>query len=272
MNYNITASLVLFKTDIEEIENVLEILKQSKLNLKIILVDNSPTRILEKQIPVNQNLEYIFSGSNLGFGTAHNVAIAKSIKDSEFHLVLNADVDFEADILEEIYAYMKKHQDVGILGPKIHNPDGSHQYSAKLLPTPANLIVRRFVPIKSLQENMDFEYEFKFFNFDRIIEVPYLTGCFMFMNCKALKEVGGFDERYFMYPEDTDLTRRIHQFSKAIYYPHVSIVHEHGKGSYKSKKLLYYHVTSMIKYFNKWGWFFDKGRAEMNKRALAQFK
>ena len=272
MKYDIAASLVLYKTDIEEIENVLNILMRSSLNLKVLLVDNSPTRDLEKQIPVNQKIEYIFSGANLGFGRAHNIAIEKSVTDSEFHLVLNADVDFKAPILEEIYGYMKEHQEVGLLAPKIFNPDGTHQFSAKLLPTPANLIIRRFIPIKLLQEKMDYKYEFKFFDFDRIIEVPYLTGCFMFMNCKALKEVGGFDERYFMYPEDTDLTRRIHEKYKAIYYPHVSIVHEHGKGSYKSTKLLYYHITSMIKYYNKWGWFFDKGRREMNKKALEQFE
>jgi hypothetical protein len=167
---------------------------------------------------------------------------------------------------------MVVNQDVGLLGPKIFNPDGTVQYSAKLLPTPANLIVRRFIPSESLKEKMNHNYEFHFFDFNRIIQVPYLMGCFMFINTKVFKNVKGFDEQFFMYPEDIDLTRRIHENFKTIYYPEVTIVHQHGRGSYKNRKLLYYHVTSMIKYFNKWGWFFDKERKVINEKILRQFK
>ena len=166
---------------------------------------------------------------------------------------------------------MSINADVGLLAPKIFNPDGTIQYSVKLLPSPANLIVRRFVPINALKKRLDFNYEFHFFNFDKIIEIPYAMGCFLFINTKAFKKVTGFDERFFMYPEDIDLTRRIHEHYKTIFYPKVTITHKHGRGSYSNKKLLYYHVTSMIKYFNKWGWVFDKRRREVNKKILSQF-
>ncbi len=272
MQYNLSVSIVLFNTDLNEILNVLSTLLVSKLNLKIYLVDNSPTDKIKDGIPIHEKIEYIHTGKNLGFGAGHNVAIKKAINNSEFHLVLNADVDFNAAILNEMYAYMKEHQETGLMAPKIFNPDGTIQYSAKLLPTPANLIVRRFIPIKALQNKLDNRYEFRYSNFDSIFEVPYVMGCFMFINCKVLQKVGGFDERFFMYPEDIDLTRRIHQLTKTIYYPHVSITHSHGKGSYKSSKLLYYHITSMIKYFNKWGWFFDKERKEVNRKTIAQFQ
>jgi len=272
MQYNLTVSIVLFKTDLDEVLNVLNTLLESKLNLLVYLVDNSPTDKIKEGIPLNKQIEYIHTGKNLGFGAGHNVAISKSLNNSEFHLVLNADVDFKASILNQMYDYMKEHDEIGLLAPKIYNPDGSIQYSAKLLPTPANLIIRRFIPIKSLQERMDNRYEFRFFDFDSIIEVPYVMGCFMFINCKVFNKVSGFDERFFMYPEDIDLTRRIHKHAKTVYYPNVSIRHSHGKGSYKNRKLLYYHVTSMIKYFNKWGWIFDKERKEINRKILAQFQ
>lgn len=272
MTYNLTISVVLFNTDIYEIKNVEEIVLASKLKTKLFFIDNSPNRNLERHINGSNQIEYIHTGKNLGFGSGHNVAINITKDISEYHLVLNADVNFETSILEEIYVYMNKHQEIGLVAPKIYNPDGTIQYSAKLLPSPANLIVRRFIPIKFIQEKMDNRYELKFFNFDRIIEVSYVMGCFMFINTKVFQKISGFDERFFMYPEDIDLTRRIQQHYMTIYYPEVSIVHKHGRGSYTNSKLLYYHITSMIKYFNKWGWFFDKKRNQMNKKTLAQFK
>jgi GT2 family glycosyltransferase len=75
-----------------------------------------------------------------------------------------------------------------------------------------------------------------------------------------------------MYPEDIDLTRRIHQYYKTMFYPYVSIIHEHGQGSYKSLKLLWIHISNMVKYFNKWGWFFDVDRKRINKKVLSQLK
>ena len=75
-----------------------------------------------------------------------------------------------------------------------------------------------------------------------------------------------------MYFEDFDLMRRIHNVSKTIFYPNVSIIHDHAKESYKSNKMLILHIKSAIKYFNKWGWIFDKERKEMNKRILEELK
>jgi GT2 family glycosyltransferase len=69
-----------------------------------------------------------------------------------------------------------------------------------------------------------------------------------------------------MYCEDLDLSRRFHQVGKTMYYPAISIVHNHEKGSYKSKKLMMCHIQSVFKYFNKWGWIFDKGRKNANDR------
>ena len=58
--------------------------------------------------------------------------------------------------------------------------------------------------------------------------------------------MGGFDERFFMYAEDLDLCRRIGEVSKTMYYPGVSIYHAYGKGSYKNRKLLKYHICSVV--------------------------
>ena len=108
----------------------------------------------------------------------------------------------------------------------------------------------------------------QFTNYDKEMEVPALSGCFMFLRVDVLKKVGMFDERYFMYAEDLDLCRRIGEVSHTMFYPAVSVYHAYEKGSYKNKKLLKYHICSVIKYFNKWGWMFDAKRTHKNRECL----
>ena len=93
----------------------------------------------------------------------------------------------------------------------------------------------------------------------------------MFFRTEAFKTVGLFDERFFMYPEDIDITRRMHKYYKTLYWPEVSIVHAHRAASYKSKKMLAIHIVNMIKYFNKWGWIFDKERRIINKQTIEKY-
>jgi GT2 family glycosyltransferase len=85
-----------------------------------------------------------------------------------------------------------------------------------------------------------------------------------------LKEVGGFDTRFFMYLEDFDLTRRIHRISRTIFYPDVSVIHEFNKGSYSNFTLLWRHIVSAVKYFFKWGWILDEERKKFNEKVLSQ--
>jgi GT2 family glycosyltransferase len=139
------------------------------------------------------------------------------------------------------------------------------------LPAPADLIARRFLPAIFIKKRMQ-RFEMHESGYDKIIEVPYMSGCFMFLRVDALKKIGLFDERFFMYPEDIDLTRRMHGAYKTIFYPHAEIMHVHERGSYKSWRLFFVHITNMIKYFNKWGWIFDRERKRINKDTLAQFK
>lgn len=80
----------------------------------------------------------------------------------------------------------------------------------------------------------------------------------------AIYDCGKFDERFFMYPEDIDLCRRIHRKYKTLYVPSPIVVHHHRKASYKSTRMLWVHIINMIKYFNKWGWWIDRERKQIN--------
>lgn len=206
---------------------------------------------------------------NLGFGHGHNIAIKKAIElGAQYHVVINPDIYWNDRVIEKLSDYMAENQDCGLVMPQILYPNGDIQHLCKLLPTPMNLLGRRFLPFKSLVNRMDERYEMRFTNYDKEIEVPSLSGCFMFLRVDVLRKVGMFDERYFMYAEDLDLCRRIGEVSRTMFYPTVSVYHAYEKGSYKNKKLLKYHICSVIKYFNKWGWFFDAKRGLRNKECL----
>ena len=271
--YQLTGSIVLYNNKYSIVKRAIESFLQSKLTTKLFLIDNSPTQKLKNVLAefiADKKVEYIFNNKNFGYGTAHNIALRKTLDESEFHLVLNPDVYFEPEILNELYNYALANSLAGHIMPKIFYPDGSVQYVCKLIPTPLNLIVR-LLP-GNLFKNYNERFELRFTGYNKIMEVPSLSGCFMFLKCSALKEVGLFDEQFFMYPEDIDLSRRMHEKYQTIFYPHVSIVHEHAKSSFKNLRMFTIHATNMIKYFNKWGWVFDGERKKINKTALQQLK
>lgn len=259
------ASIVLYKHTIEDVEKLVKVLNSSSRVNNVYLIDNSPIKNdCFSQLPV----KYIFTGKNVGYGAANNIAIRKSIEqDIPYHLVVNPDIKFDAKVLDDSLDYMDKNPDVGHLMPKVLYPNGDIQYLCKLLPKPSDLIFRRFLPASwSVKSNAKFELRAS--GYDKIMEVPYLSGCFMLLRTEALKKVGLFDEGFFMYPEDIDLTRRIHQKYKTIFYPNVSIIHAHEQGSYRNGKLLFIHLWNLIKYFNKWGWIIDEERDRVNNETL----
>ena len=113
----------------------------------------------------------------------------------------------------------------------------------------------------------------KWADYEKTMDVPYLCGCFMVFRMAALKEVGLFDERFFMYPEDIDITRRIYSGGfRTVYYPEATVVHAHEAASYKSRKMLWIHIINMIKYFNKWGWVIDPERKRINREIIAKLQ
>ena len=274
--YDFTACIVTYNTEQEELNRILNCFKKIKLKFKLWISDNSEKDILRNFIEnfSDDRIKYIFNNSNKGFGAGHNIVLQKLIEEnekSEFHLMINADVFFEENTIEKIIAYMRKNSDIGQIGPRIYESNGEINRSCRLLPTPLNLIFRRFFPVKSIVEKMDYSYEMKWYDYKSTIEVPILSGCFIFVRTDILKDIGVFDERYFMYMEDYDLCRRIGKKYKVVFYPKVNIVHKHGKASYKSRKMMIIHIKSAIKYFNKWGWIFDKERKIKNRKCIQEY-
>jgi GT2 family glycosyltransferase len=267
----LTVSIVLYNTPTVDIKKCITSLQLYTEMVYLYIVDNSPTDVLRNELSVKLPHEYIHLARNPGFGVAHNVAIRMAQKlGSSYHLVLNADIAFNEDVLSPMLKYMELNPQIGHMMPKVLNPDGTLQRLCKLVPTPVDLILRRFTRMKSKEAN-NYRFELHMSAYNKVMFVPYLSGCFMLLRQSALKEIGLFDERFFMYPEDIDLTRRMAERYDTIFFPNVSVVHEHGGASYKSVKMLFVHIFNIIKYFNKWGWFNDPGRTFLNKKTLSQF-
>lgn len=265
----INSSIVLYQNNQKILKKAIESFLNTNLKVKLYLIDNSPTDSLRYLLALDDRIEYIFNNKNLGFGKAHNIAIKKSIEDGvDYHLVLNPDVYFGCGVLENLSNFMEINKDVANIMPKVFYPDGKLQYLCKLLPTPKELIFRRFVGSKETIKKINHKYELRDFSYDKILNVPFLSGCFMFLRVEYLKKIGFFDENIFMYMEDLDLNRRLHSKYKTIFYPNVSITHVHAKDSYKNKFLLKKHILSTIYYFNKYGWIFDSFRTEKNKEVI----
>lgn len=261
----ITASIVTYHNNIDELNDAITSCLSSEMLFKLFLIDNSTTDEFKK-LAVDARVVYRHNNKNIGFGAAHNIAIQMALEESDYHIVLNPDISFDKGVIEALGAYMQKNSDIGSIMPKVYYKDGSIQRLCKLLPNPINLFGRRFAKSFQYFEDLNKAYELEEFQYDKILDVPNLSGCFMFLRVSILKQIGGFDDRYFMYLEDVDLIRRIGQISRTVFYPNVAIYHGYQKGSYSDKKLLFIHIKSAIKYFNKWGWFKDPQRIKVNKK------
>ena len=202
----------------------------SPLVSTIYIVDNSNQKYIANFCMQYSNVVYIGS-ENVGYGAGHNKALRQVLRTQEkYHLVLNSDVYFEASVLDHLVGYMETNPDVAQVQP--------------------NVVSKRVLQRR---------YKLKFF-----------FHSFMFFRLECFEKVGLFDERFFMYPEDIDITRRMHKYYRTMFIPDETIVHAHRAASYKSRKMLKIHITNMIKYFNKWGWIYDKERSVWNKQLLKE--
>lgn len=267
--YDIVISIVAFNTDMDILKRVLECSSNSFLKIHVFVIDNSSLDKL-RSVCSGKNVEYIFNRNNLGFGAAHNIAIRKMDGKTKYLLILNPDIYFHEGTLEKLFNFMEENSGVGLVMPRVLYPDGSQQYLCRLLPSPFEMMAKKinFKFLNPLFNPGKFRHELRFTGYDKTMDVPYLSGCFMFIRHNIFEKVGAFDERFFVHFEDLDLSRRIHRLYRTVYYPQAIAYHEYERTSDKDLRIFGYLVSSGIKYFNKWGWFFDRERKIINNRVI----
>lgn len=269
----ISLSIVLYNTKLEDIDNLRESIKLLKSSVICYIVDNSFDNSLRNSFVEFSNVEYIHNPSNPGFGASHNLAFKRAICNGhKYHFVINPDAVFTNVVIDEMVRFMESDKEIGMMMPEILNVDGSKQYLPKLLPSPLSIFLRKLKKPGFIYKPFIRKYELRDVPSNRIYEAPILSGCFTLFSVDAIEKIGGYDDNYFMYFEDWDISRRMHESFKTVYFPKVSIIHGYESGANKSARLFKIFIRSMIYYFNKWGWLFDKNRSRINKETLEQFK
>ena len=281
----ITASIVTYNHHLLDFEPVLRSLFASPVDM-VYVIDHSDdmmdlkqelqefaVRVLNGEPDLKRKAEQGFKliylpHENNGYGGGHNVALkAAKANGCKYHLVVNPDVWFGPEVIPALIEYMEAHEEVGQMMPKVMYPNGQIQRLAKLLPTPFDFFGRFCLP-NFIIKRQNTRFELVQSGFSKTLNVPFLSGCFMFFRMSALDKVGTFDERFFLYAEDIDMTRRMHQEYQTVFYPKTTIYHTFTRGSRRELRLMLIHIVSTIKYLNKWGWWRDKERTRVNKQVL----
>lgn len=193
---------------------------------------------------------------NVGYGRGHNLAIQQA--SSDYHLVLNPDVDIEPQALVEAVAFFEAHPEAGLLTPAIVDDSGQLQYLCRQYPTLVDLFVRGFLP-RSVrrffaQRLARYEMRAQINERDTLWDPPIVSGCFMLFRTPVLKKLGGFDARYFLYFEDYDLSLRAHKVARVVYAPSVRVLHHGGGAARKGLAHIRMFAASAFKFYNRFGW------------------
>ena len=230
--------------------------------VEVFVVDNGPPEELgavKKALadwPTQAGaIELIEGHGNVGYGKANNLALARL--RSDFHLVMNPDVELEPAALAEALAALHEHAEVGLVAPAVHGDDGRAQFLCKRYPSVWVLFLRGFAPafLQRRFAGAIARYEMRDVIGDRFVApVPLASGCFMLLRTPLFKELGGFDARFFMYFEDYDLSLRIGRRSAVAYVPGARIVHHGGEASRKGLRHVLWFIRSAWRFFSIHGW------------------
>lgn len=253
---DVSVSIVTFNNaDVleEKLLHLLKILRVSKVS-KIFIVDNASTdntpKLIQSLAEFEPLIEPVLLNKNKGFGFGHNQAI--KLTKSKYHVVMNLDaVPKTSDMLDRMITYLDENVDIDLLSPLVRFPDGNIQYLTRNEPTVFDLSIR-FLGTNVFKKRQEaFIHLSDGYDHEQIIHNA--TGSFMFFRSQTLKNIGAFDERYFLYMEDTDITKKINQNGRAIFSPDFEVIHEWQRGNHtlSGAKLM---IRSVVQYFNKWGW------------------
>ncbi len=269
----VSVSMVTFNSEFELLEKTLHGLHRAlcyareqgrDMSMQLLVVDNSTDsgyRERVSELVQGENAERFdevelwHPGGNIGYGAAHNQALARA--DSDFHLILNPDVELAQDALYSGLEYMRRRDDVIIVSPRATNASGQVQYLCKRYPSVFVLTLRAFAPefIKRRFREYLHSYEIRdACGNGTAADVPLVSGCCMYARTKALQQAQGFSDQFFMYFEDFDLSLRLHPFGRLVYLPNMHIVHHGGYSARKGLRHITMFVQSGWKFFRRHGW------------------
>lgn len=268
----LTVCIVLFDSPLKLLRGTLISLQAAALramkdnlanDISVYLVDNSCSEVYSDSVEKllweleegSCSISYCSLAANLGFGGGNNTVIRAL--DSDFHLILNPDVELAADAISTALLCLRSDPDVVLLSPHAVSGGGAQEFLCKRYPTITVLLVRAFAPgfISRFFRRRLEAYEMRdLCSGDTQAQVVLASGAFMLVRTQALQSVEGFDEGYFLYFEDFDLSLRLAHFGRLMFYPATKIVHHGGYTARKGSHHMRLFIRSGVRFFNTHGW------------------
>jgi GT2 family glycosyltransferase len=272
---SLSVSIVLHNSSLELVCGTVQSLRRSAqyardagslAHVTVWLVDNASAAAyrdaLRAQIdgwPSSEwfDVRYAPQSSNLGFGYGHNTVLPQLTSD--FHLVLNPDVELQDETLQAGLTALRQASDIALLSPRVVGGNGEQEFLCKRYPTVLVLLLRGFAPdfVRRRFQRQLASYEMRdLCSGEATADVEIASGCFMLMRTAALRAVGGFNEDFFLYFEDFDLSLRLAAQGRLVFDPAMRIVHHGGYAASKGHLHLRYFIRSGVRFFNRHGWRF----------------
>ncbi|MDD3352219.1 glycosyltransferase family 2 protein [Zoogloea sp.] len=256
----LTVSVVLYRPDPRLLEATLTSLvracDEAAWVPELFLIDNgqSAAALAGLRLPEAWQVRVLQGHGNVGFGRGHNLSLEGA---GAFHLILNPDLELAPDALREARDFMRAHPECGLLVPSARWDDGRVQYLCKRRPSVFDLFLRGFAPgwLKARCAGRLGHYEMRDRIGDQVLwDPPIVSGCCMLFRSSVLRELGGFDERFFLYFEDFDLSLRAAEKTRLAYVPAVRVVHHGGHAARKGLRHVGLFVRSAATFFRVHGW------------------
>ncbi len=228
--------------------------------MEVLIVDNhsqdDSIGIIRNTFGKEQRVRIIETSRNSGYGRGNNAGIMRA--EGAFILIINPDNELEADGLEKMARVMEGDPTIGILGPQLVHQDGTIRDSFRTFPTFTDLFIKRTF-LRHMFPGRMRRYLQHDVNPELARDVDWLAGACLLMRRDLYERLGGFDPRFFLFFEDTDLCRRAHQAGmRVVYFPAAHArdrkhrLSEGGFLSFFTKKTVRIHLWSACKYFWKW--------------------
>jgi GT2 family glycosyltransferase len=219
----------------------------------VYIIDNGSTDGAAERIELDYpEFVVLRNPGNPGFGAGHNQVLG--LMDSDYHLVLNPDVVFTADALTPMLDYMDAHPEVAIVTPRILNNDGSEQVLPKMRPHLRYLLARRQLLPQQVSQRLCAEYTLADDEIGQPTAIDCATGSCLIIRTAIYRQLQGFDQRFFMYFEDYDLSLRAAEYGKVMFFPGTSVIHGYTRAGARRPKAFLQQVRSMLRFFLKHGW------------------
>ena len=250
---------VAFHPEASEVERLRECLAalDPRVGYAVVANDHRPGEAVDAL--AKGSLAFLGNRGNPGYGRAVNqmsIALRQKGLTPPYLAALNTDLAWSPGTFETLLAAMESDPQLMLLVPQLLSPEGEAQHLCKQHPTLLGLFSRRFVPDGLKQgwlQRYDRWYVMADADYNQPFQVPYLSGCCMLFRSETFEAVGGFDERFFLYLEDADLTRSLGMRGRTLHWPAASVVHHWGRGNHRSWKLTLVNFHSAWVYFRKWG-------------------